>query len=151
MTFAEGIPLSARHAPVAEIALERGRIDVDGPTALASLLFAARGEPELPRRPHTVQEEATAIAALLAAEPQLRDAPDLLLLAEFVKRGMHGLAEWWEHHPTTRATPSSTPSSRPPGPGCDPAIRPDVATGAWFQPASGSLANASSAGADGTK
>jgi AcrR family transcriptional regulator len=72
------------------------------PARARVLLFAARGEPELQDAFDAVQEEATArIASLLAAEPQLRDAPDLLLLAEFVKRGMHGLAEWWEHHPTT--------------------------------------------------
>jgi len=76
------------------------------PAQARVLLVAGRGEPELSDAVHAVQEEATArIAALLAAEPQLGDAPDLLLLAEFVKRGMHGLAEWWQHHPSTpRAT-----------------------------------------------
>jgi AcrR family transcriptional regulator len=98
----------AMHAEAPPAARIRAAVDAffayveHQPAQARVLLLAARGEPELRDAFHAVQEEATArIASLLAAEPQLRDAPDLLLLAEFVKCGMHGLAEWWEQHPAT--------------------------------------------------
>jgi AcrR family transcriptional regulator len=79
----------------------------DRPAAARVLLVAPRGEPELVEPARRVQEGATgAISALLAAEPELlRGARDrrrrVELFAEFLKQGMHGLAEWWAEHPDT--------------------------------------------------
>jgi AcrR family transcriptional regulator len=92
---------------------ERIRIAVDAffsyveerPAAVQVLLVIPRGEPEL--RPHwdRVQAEVTQmISALFASEPDLRAGePDrdqrLALFTEFLKKGIHGLAEWWYAHP----------------------------------------------------
>jgi AcrR family transcriptional regulator len=75
------------------------------PAAARVLLVAPRGEPELLEASQQVQAEATArVAALLAAEPGLlagaRDRERRLeLFTEFLKQGIHGLAEWWAEHP----------------------------------------------------
>src|SRR5436190_23819710 len=75
------------------------------PAAARVLLVAPRGEPELQDASRQVQAEATArLAALLAAEPDLlAGAADrerrLELFMEFMKQGLHGLAEWWSEHP----------------------------------------------------
>jgi AcrR family transcriptional regulator len=75
------------------------------PATARVLLSIPRGEPELVEAARLVQAEATArIAELLAAEPALfagrRDRRrHIELLAEFLKVGMHGLAEWWAEHP----------------------------------------------------
>src|SRR4051794_29162592 len=75
------------------------------PAAARVLLVTHRGARELQDASRDVQAEATArITALLAAEPELLpDAPDrerrLELFAEFMKQGIHGLAEWWSKHP----------------------------------------------------
>jgi AcrR family transcriptional regulator len=75
------------------------------PYAARVLLVAPRGEPELQDASREVQAEATRrIAALLVGEPRLlHGAPDrerqLELFTEFLKQGMHGLAEWWSENP----------------------------------------------------
>jgi AcrR family transcriptional regulator len=77
------------------------------PAAARVLLVLPRGEPELVEPSRRVQAEATgAISALLAAEAGLlagarHRARRLELMTEFLKQGMHGLAEWWTEHPDT--------------------------------------------------
>jgi AcrR family transcriptional regulator len=77
------------------------------PSAARVLLFTPVGEPELVDAAREVQAGATAaIAALLTAEPDLfAGTPDrerrIELLTEFMKQGLHGLAEWWSQHPET--------------------------------------------------
>jgi AcrR family transcriptional regulator len=72
------------------------------------LLFGAKGEPELATIDWEVQQEATArLAALMRGDvkPHMVASGhdhDLHLQAEFLKQGMHGLAEWWYHNPTMR-------------------------------------------------
>jgi AcrR family transcriptional regulator len=109
--IARGAEVMARDAPLEE----RIRAAVDAffayveerPAAARVLLVTPRGEPELTEVSQRVQAEATAgIAALLAAEPSvLAKARDrerrLELMTEFLKQGMHGLAEWWAEHPDT--------------------------------------------------
>lgn len=78
------------------------------PTLARVLLFGARGESELAAVDWQVQQEATErIASLLRdgdKSPQ-QSFPSqnqtLHLQAEFLKIGMHGLAEWWLHNPET--------------------------------------------------
>jgi AcrR family transcriptional regulator len=78
------------------------------PASARVLLAVPRGDPELVEPARQVQVGATAvITALLAAERQLlADAPDrdlrLELFTEFLKQGLHGLAEWWVAHPEVR-------------------------------------------------
>ena len=75
------------------------------PAAARVLLVTHRGTPELQEAASRVQTEASArLVALLAAERELfAGAPDrerrLGLFVEFLKQGMHGLAEWWTAHP----------------------------------------------------
>jgi AcrR family transcriptional regulator len=75
------------------------------PAAARVLLVTHRGTPELQAAARSVQAEATArLVSLLAAEPNLlAGVPDrdrrLELFVEFIKHGMHGLAEWWAAHP----------------------------------------------------
>ena len=77
------------------------------PSAARVLLFTPVGEPELVDAAREVQAGATAaLAALLVSEPNLlAGAPDrerrIELLTEFMKQGLHGLAEWWSQHPET--------------------------------------------------
>ena len=77
----------------------------DNPAAARVLLSIPRGEPELVGAAQAVQDEATArLATLLAAEPGLLAGRPgrrrrLELITEFIKVGMHGLAEWWADHP----------------------------------------------------
>jgi AcrR family transcriptional regulator len=77
------------------------------PSAARVLLFTPVGEPELVDAAREVQAGATAaLTALLVAEPGLlAGAPDrerrIELLTEFMKQGLHGLAEWWSQHPET--------------------------------------------------
>jgi AcrR family transcriptional regulator len=77
------------------------------PSAARVLLFTPVGEPELVDAAREVQAGATAaLAALLVAERDLfADAADrerhLELITEFMKQGLHGLAEWWSQHPGT--------------------------------------------------
>jgi AcrR family transcriptional regulator len=77
------------------------------PAAARVLLVVPRGERALVEPSQRVQAEATgALAALLAAEPGLlagarHRARRLELFTEFLKTGMHGLAEWWAEHPET--------------------------------------------------
>jgi AcrR family transcriptional regulator len=77
------------------------------PSAARVLLFTPVGEPELVEAARQVQTGATAaLSALLVAEGDLlAGAPDrelrLELLTEFMKQGLHGLAEWWSQHPET--------------------------------------------------
>jgi AcrR family transcriptional regulator len=81
------------------------------PEAARVLLAPPRGDRQLEAASRRVQREATAaLSGLLAAEPGLlARAPDrelrLELFTEFMKSGMHGLAEWWAEHP---GTPRST-------------------------------------------
>ena len=108
--------LTARGAATMAIAapLEmRVRASVEGffdyveerPAAARVLLVTHRGSPGLQAAAAQVQAEATArLTALLVAEPALfAEAPDrerrLEMLVEFLKQGMHGLAEWWAAHP----------------------------------------------------
>jgi AcrR family transcriptional regulator len=75
------------------------------PAAVQVLFVIPRGEPDL--RPHwdRVQAEVTeTISGMLISEPDLlAGEPDredrLVLFTEFLKKGMHGLAEWWASHP----------------------------------------------------
>jgi AcrR family transcriptional regulator len=75
------------------------------PAAARVLLVAPRGRPELIQASRRVQAEATArLAALLAREPELLRgvrgrARRLELTTEFIRQGLHGLAEWWSEHP----------------------------------------------------
>jgi AcrR family transcriptional regulator len=75
------------------------------PAAARVLLVAPRGRPELIQASRRVQAEATArLAALLAREPELLGgvrgrARRLELTTEFIRQGLHGLAEWWSEHP----------------------------------------------------
>jgi AcrR family transcriptional regulator len=77
------------------------------PEAARVLLVPPRGDPEVEAHSRRVQREATtALTQLLAAEPRLlagaRDRRRRLeLFTEFMKSGMHGLAEWWAEHPGT--------------------------------------------------
>ncbi|WP_342360521.1 helix-turn-helix domain-containing protein [Terrarubrum flagellatum] len=75
------------------------------PARARVLISTPKGVPELHEAVTAIQDEATrALAALLIAEHDLLpEAPDrsqrLLLTMEFLKAGMHGLAEWWVRHP----------------------------------------------------
>jgi len=73
------------------------------PEAARVLLFIPQGEPELVDAARVVQAGATsAIAAMLAGDPALRAGERRLeLYAEFMKQGIHALAEWWSQHPET--------------------------------------------------
>lgn len=78
------------------------------PTLARVLLFGARGDPELAAVDWKVQQEATErIASLLrdgVKSPHLSSPSHnqtLHLRAEFLKIGIHGLAEWWLHNPET--------------------------------------------------
>jgi AcrR family transcriptional regulator len=77
------------------------------PSAARVLLFTPVGEPELVDAARQVQAGATAaLSALLVAEGNLLSgAPDrerlIELQTEFMKQGLHGLAEWWSQHPET--------------------------------------------------
>jgi AcrR family transcriptional regulator len=63
------------------------------PAAVRVLLVAPRGAPEMVDAARRVQDEATAaIGELVGAGP---------LHTEFMKQGIHGLAEWWGAHPQT--------------------------------------------------
>jgi AcrR family transcriptional regulator len=106
---ARGAEAMSREAPVEQ----RVRSAVDAffayveerPAAARVLLTIPKGEAELVEATRDVQAEATArLAALLAHEPDLlADVPGrerrLELATEFIKQGMHGLAEWWSAHP----------------------------------------------------
>jgi Tetracyclin repressor-like, C-terminal domain len=106
---ARGAEVMSRDAPPED----RIRAAVDGffsyvelhPSAARVLFTAPKGEPDLLDAAKAVQTEAAArITALFAAEPGLLpDVPDrarrLELFVEFLKQGMHGLAEWWTDHP----------------------------------------------------
>jgi AcrR family transcriptional regulator len=65
------------------------------------LLVTHHGAPELSEAARRVQAEATAaLTALLAREPGVDpDDRRVELSVEFMKQGMHGLAEWWAEHP----------------------------------------------------
>jgi AcrR family transcriptional regulator len=75
------------------------------PAAARVLLVTHRGTAELQEAAGRVQAEATArLAALMSAEPGLFPHETdrerrLELVVEFVKQGMHGVAEWWADHP----------------------------------------------------
>jgi AcrR family transcriptional regulator len=77
------------------------------PSAARVLLFTPIGEPELVDAAREVQAGATAaLAALFVAEGGLfADTADrerrIELVTEFMKQGLHGLAEWWSQHPGT--------------------------------------------------
>ena len=75
------------------------------PAAAQVLLAIPRAEPELADAAREVQSGATAaLAELFTAEPRLlagaRDRRRRLeLITEFLKQGLHGLAEWWNLNP----------------------------------------------------
>jgi AcrR family transcriptional regulator len=104
-----GAEIMARDAPPEERV--RAAIDAffgyveEHPAAARVLFTAPKGEPDLFEAARAVQAEAAArIAALFAAEPDLLPGvPDrerwIELSVEFLKQGMHGLAEWWGDHP----------------------------------------------------
>jgi AcrR family transcriptional regulator len=77
------------------------------PQGARVLLVPPRGDAEVEAHARRVQREATAaLTELLAAEPRLlagaRDRRRRLeLFTDFMKSGMHGLAEWWAEHPDT--------------------------------------------------
>lgn len=102
--FAEGATLEVRLRG----AIEAFFAFVEAEPARARLLFLLpKGEPELRDLVAAIQEEGTrGLATILGAEDGLlRDAPDraqrLVLIIEFMKLGMHGLADWWVRHPET--------------------------------------------------
>ena len=80
------------------------------PEAARVLLVPPRGAPEVEAHSRRVQRDATAaLTELLVAEPRLlagvRDRGRRLeLWMEFIKSGMHGLAEWWAEHPEVPRT-----------------------------------------------
>jgi AcrR family transcriptional regulator len=75
------------------------------PEAVQVLFVIPRGEPELRPQWDRVQAEVTqTLAGMLISEPDLlADESDretrLELFTEFLKKGLHGLAEWWSAHP----------------------------------------------------
>src|SRR5436190_11587277 len=77
------------------------------PAAARVLLVTPRGEPELIEATRLVQSQATStLTALLLAEPMLLPGVRnrrrrVELMTEFLKQGLHGLAEWWADHPDT--------------------------------------------------
>jgi AcrR family transcriptional regulator len=77
------------------------------PDAARVLLVVPRGEPELADATRRVQAEATGtLARVLLSEPRLlagvRDRGNRVeLMTEFMKQGIHGLAEWWSQNPGT--------------------------------------------------
>jgi AcrR family transcriptional regulator len=78
------------------------------PTLARVLLFGARGDPELAAIDWKVQQEATERIASLLCDGVKSPQPSspshnqfVHLRAEFLKIGMHGLAEWWLHNPKT--------------------------------------------------
>jgi AcrR family transcriptional regulator len=77
------------------------------PAAARVLLVTPRGEPELTEASALVQAQATAaLTDLLVAEPALLPGARnrrrrIELITEFLKQGLHGLAEWWAEHPAT--------------------------------------------------
>ena len=77
------------------------------PAAARVLLVTPRGEPELTEAAQVVQSQATAaLTELLLAErtllPGARNRRRRVeLITEFMKQGLHGLAEWWAAHPDT--------------------------------------------------
>ena len=77
------------------------------PAAARVLLVTPRGEPELTEASALVQAQATAaLTDLLVAEAALLPGARnrrrrIELITEFLKQGLHGLAEWWAEHPDT--------------------------------------------------
>jgi AcrR family transcriptional regulator len=77
----------------------------DRPAAVQVLFVIPRGEPELRPQWDRVQAEVTeTLSGMLISEPGLlAHEPDrearLELFTEFLKKGLHGLAEWWPRHP----------------------------------------------------
>lgn len=77
----------------------------DEPARARVLISTPKGAPELGDAVRAIQDEATtSLAALLISESAVfADAAGrpqrLLLLTEFLKAGMHGLAEWRARHP----------------------------------------------------
>ena len=77
------------------------------PAAARVLLVTPRGEPELTEAAALVQAQATAaLTDLLVAEAALLPGARnrrrrIELITEFLKQGLHGLAEWWAEHPDT--------------------------------------------------
>jgi len=75
------------------------------PARARILLIVPRGEPELRTLVAAIQDEATqGLTNLLMAEDAFfrgenDRAERLMLVAEFIKSGLHGLAEWWVRHP----------------------------------------------------
>jgi len=75
------------------------------PVAVQVLLVIPRGEPELRPQWDRVQAEVTqTLAGMLISEPELLAHESnremrLELFTEFLKKGLHGLAEWWSGHP----------------------------------------------------
>lgn len=74
------------------------------PQAMRVLLVTPRGEPALEVLAASIQEEVTTalLALLLPLLPQAPGAAEmrrLRLQMEFVKQGIHGLAEWWPSQP----------------------------------------------------
>ncbi len=108
---ARGASAMRRDAPAAarvQAAIESFFSYVEQRPAAAKVLFTPpEGDPEVVAAARDVQREATArLVALLAAERELLPAaPDrerrLEMFMEFLKVGLHGLADWWAAHPDT--------------------------------------------------
>jgi AcrR family transcriptional regulator len=75
------------------------------PARARLLLLLPKGEPQLRDLVASIQDESTrGLVDILATEAGLlRGEPDrgerLLLIAQFIKSGLHGVAEWWASHP----------------------------------------------------
>ena len=111
-SFRQGVKYcSIRHPPTnacAKLSPHSSSFVQEQPTLARVLLFGARGDPELAAVDWKVQQEATErIASLLrdgVKSPHLSSPSHnqtLHLRAEFLKIGIHGLAEWWLHNPET--------------------------------------------------
>ena len=70
------------------------------PEAIQVLLHVPQGDAAAAKLWRRVQEGATAgIAALLSTVWQRREDWECAAAAEFIKAGLHALAEWWSKHP----------------------------------------------------
>ena len=80
---------------------------VERPSAARVLIMGSKGTPLVEQACRRVQADAIkAIASIMKANAPAfansrQEEQTWFLKAEFVKKGMHGLAEWWLDHPKT--------------------------------------------------
>lgn len=78
------------------------------PYAMRVLLGVSRGEPELEALSLAIQTEVTdtllaLLLSMLPGPPPAAAQAELRLQLEFIKQGLHGLAEWWPSQPNLSA------------------------------------------------